>query len=134
MTVFAHYPTLPTRPTLGMRWLVLLVIAIGMIVSSIGFASSHGIAAIASADESVQNFAANSHAHVHSDQANEISEAVESSNGEHAHHGMDHSHDTAHHPPETWGAVSSQLPSWELMVWPWIEMGQAYRLDRPPMG
>ncbi|MBG6077150.1 hypothetical protein [Polaromonas sp. CG_9.11] len=47
---------------------------------------------------------------------------------------MDHSHDTAHHLPLAWGVIASQLPSWDVMVRPWIEMGRAFRLDRPPMG
>ena len=39
----------PDRAALGMRWLVLLVILFGTLLSSVGGMSSHGIAAIAAA-------------------------------------------------------------------------------------
>lgn len=117
-----------------MQWLVLVVITFGMIVSSIGMTSSHGVAVIAASHESVRPSSENYHGHVHADPGIEFLVADESSSGEHPHHGMDHSHDTAHHLPLAWGDIPLLRPSWEVMVRPWIEMGQVYRLDRPPMG
>jgi hypothetical protein len=134
MPRIAHSTNQPTLASLGLQWLVLVVITFGMIVSSIGMTSSHGIAVMAASHESVQPSAEDSHGHVHADSGIELLMTDESSSGEHPHHGMDHSHDTAHHPPRTLGAVVSPLPSWEPMVRPRIELGLAFRLDRPPMG
>jgi hypothetical protein len=124
----------PTLATLGIQWLVLVVIMFGMIVSSIGMTSSHGVAVIAASHESMRPSAENAHGREHADEGIEFKMADESSAGGHPHHSMDHSHDTAHHLPLVWGAMSSQLPRWEVVVRLWIELGQAYRLDRPPMG
>lgn len=134
MTRPAHPSAQPTLAALGMQWLVLIVISLGMIVSSIGMTSSHGTAAIAASHQSVQPSAGDSHGHVHADEVIEFTVAVEGSSGDHPHHGMDHSHDTAYHPPHTLSAAGSPLPNWEPMVRPRIEPGQAFRLDRPPMG
>lgn len=134
MTALARRCTSPTLATLGMQWLVLIVIALGMIVSSIGITSSHGLAVMAASHESELPSDENPHGHVHADQGIEFAQADERSGGAHPHHGMDHSHDTPHHLLFAWGAPLPQLRSWELMVRPWIEMGQAYRLYRPPMG
>jgi len=117
-----------------MQWLVLIVIGLGTIASSIGLTSSHGLAVIAASHESEPPSSENSHGHAHADQGVELAVTHESASGEHPNHGMDHSHDTAHHLPLAWGAASSPLPSWEVMMRPRIEIGQAYRLDRPPMG
>lgn len=133
MTRSVHPSAQPTVATLGMQWLVLIVITLGMIVSSIGLTSSHGVAVIAATHESVQSSSEDSHGHGHADQGIEFTVEDERSSGEQPHHGADHSHDTAHHLPLTWGAASPQLPIWEATVRPWIDMGQAYRLDRPPM-
>ncbi len=101
-----NFMTLSTKPsarpilaTLGMQWLVLVVITLGMIVSSIGLTSSHGLAVIAASHESVLPSSEDLHGHVHSDHGIELPEADESSSGEHPHHSTDHSHDTAHHLP-----------------------------------
>jgi hypothetical protein len=134
MPHIAHSPHQPTLASLGVQWLVLVVIALGVIVSSIGITSSHGVAALAASHESVQPSSDHSHGHVHTDPGIELPAADESSSGEHPHHGMDHSHDTAHPLLLAWAVISSQRPGWEVMVRPRIDMGQAYPLDRPPMG
>lgn len=117
-----------------MRWLVLMVITFGTIVSSIGLTSSHGLAVIVDSHQSALSDAEELHGHEHADSGVEDSETDRHAGGEHPHHAMDHSHDIAHHLPLGWGTASPQLASWEIMVRPWIELGQAYRLDRPPMG
>ena len=134
MTLLAQPSTRPTLAAMCMRWLVLIVITYGTVVSSIGLTSSHGLAAIAESHQSMPTALEDNHGHEHAVQEVEVSGADERASGEHPHHAMDHSHDMAHHLPLAWGAASQQLPSWEVMVRPWVEMGQAYRLDRPPMG
>ena len=134
MALLPHSSARPTLAKLGMQWLVLIVIMLGAIVSSIGLTSSHGLAATEVTHKSVVLFSDMAHGHEHGDQGVESSVADEISSDGHPHHAMDHSHDTAHHLPQAWGAVLPQLPSWEVVVRPWIDMGQADRLDRPPMG
>lgn len=134
MTFSTHFHNQPALATLGVKWLVLVLITFGMIVSSIGMTSSHSIATVAASHESVQPSSVDPHGHVHADQGIEFLVADESSNGAHPHHSMDHSHETGHHLPLAWGVIASQLPSWEVMLRPVIETGRAFRLDRPPMG
>jgi hypothetical protein len=117
-----------------MRWLVLIVITYGTVVSSIGLTRSHGLAALVESHQSALNESEELHGHEHADKGVEVSQTDERASGQHPHHAMDHSHDMAHYLPLTWGAASPQLPSWEVFVRPWIDMGPAYRLDRPPMG
>ena len=124
----------PTLASLALQWLVLLALVGGILVSSIGATRSHGVAALAAAHGSAQPSAAHAHGHAHADPVDEFSWVDERASGEHPHHGMDHSHDTAHHHPLAWSAVSSQPARWQAVVRPWIDTGQAYRLDRPPMG
>lgn len=134
MTSSAYPSTLPTLAALGMRWLVLIVITFGTVVSTIGLTSSHGLAALVESHQSALNTPETLRGHEHAEQGVEASGFDERASAGHPHHAMDHSHDIAHHLPLAWGAASPQLPAWEVMVRPWIEMGQAYRLDRPPMG
>lgn len=117
-----------------MQWLVLIVITLGTMVSSIGLTSSHGLAVTEESHKSVVHFSEIAHGHEHGDQEIEFSVADEISSDGHPHHAMDHSHDTPYHLPLAWSALSPQLPSWEVAARPWMDMGQAYRLDRPPMG
>lgn len=134
MSAASHPKPTPSLARLGLPWLVLVAIAWGMVFSSIGLTNSHGIAAVAASHESQQRSAVNAYGHEHADPEIEFLEADERSNGEHPHHSIDHSHDTAHPKLLAWDVISPQLPSWEVMVRPWIDRGQAYRLDRPPMG
>lgn len=134
MTPSTHSSERPTLATLGMQWLVLIVIVLGTIVSSIGLTSSHCLAVIAASHESVLPSSENSHGHVHADQGIQFVVADDSSSAGHPHHGMDHSHDIAHHLFLAWSAASPQPFSWEKAVRPWTDLGQTYRLDRPPMG
>ncbi|WP_341904063.1 hypothetical protein [Polaromonas sp. YR568] len=123
----------PTRAALGVRWLVLMVILFGALVSSVGNTNSHGIAALSAAHE---------HSHSHEDahgSADEASDAGWTIAGpaaplDHPHHGADHSHDKAHASPLAWPSATPQLPVWFGVVRPWIDMVQASRLERPPMG
>lgn len=116
---------------LGMRWLVLVVIMFGTIISSIGSTSSHGLAAISATLHAAPSSPGESHEHVHEDE--DIAMVNQGADTDHPHHGADHSHDKAHALPVAWGSASPQLPSWRVVVRPWIEMIQASRLERPPM-
>ena len=133
MTFFAHRSKRPVLAALGIRWLVLVVIAFGMVISSLGMTSSHGLAVIASSIEHNAPAFENSHGHVYIDQGAELTTTDDDVEGEHHRHGLDHSHDTAHNLPFAWRLVSTQLPSWDVIVRPWIETGRAFRLDRPPI-
>ena len=124
----------PAMAALGMRWLVLVVIMFGTIISSIGSTSSHGLAAISATLHAAPSSPDEQHGHVHEDQGGELALVDQSAGADHFHHGADHSHDKAHALPVAWGSTSPQLPGWRVVVRPWIEMIQASRLERPPMG
>jgi hypothetical protein len=96
-----------------MRWLVLVVIMFGTILSSMGGTSSHGLAAMATTFHDASSATADA---------------------DHAHHGADHSHDNAHALPVALSSAAPQLPGWRVRVRPWIQMVEASRLERPPMG
>ena len=119
------------RATLGMRWLVLVVIMFGTNISSIGGTRSHGLAAFPTALHVTAFSSDASHEHMHEEGTGLV---TQSAGADHPHHGADHSHDKAHALPVAWRSVAPQLPSWFGLVRPWIEMVQASRLERPPMG
>ena len=137
MTQQLSYALRPHRAALGMGWLVLVVIMFGTIISSIGGTSSHGLAAFLAALHVTPTSLDTSHEHVH-EHAHEdegIGLVTQSAGADHPHHhGADHSHDNAHALPVAWSSVAPQLPGWFGLVRPWIEMVQASRLERPPMG
>ncbi|MES2840875.1 hypothetical protein [Hydrogenophaga sp.] len=130
--------TRPDRAALGMRWLVLLVILFGTVISSVGSMNSHGIAAIASAGhaDSAGPDTEHDHAHGHAHEDGGSTWVVGSHGGsaDHPHHGADHSHDKAHALPITWDVAAPQLPVWTGHARLWIEMVEPSRLERPPMG
>lgn len=130
MTQHLSYALRPNRAALGMRWLVLLVILLGTIISSIGSTNSHGIAAALHVSPTSLD---TSHEHAHEDGDSGL-EMLHGAAADHPHHGADHSHDKAHALPVIWSSAAPQLPGWFGIVWPWIEMVQTSRLERPPMG
>lgn len=133
MTLHVPFSLRPTRAALGVRWLVLIVILVGTIISSIGLTSSHGLAAISAEHQMAPLSPEDSHGHSHGDQGNEVAAAGSIVGGEHPHHAVDHSHDKAHALPLGWSTAAPPAPSWRVLARPWIEMVQASRLERPPM-
>ncbi len=124
----------PNGAALGVRWLVLVTILFGTIISSIGSTGSHGLAVIAAALHIGSSFSVESHGHEHEDRGGELAMVNQSAGADHPHHGTDHSHDKAHALPVAWSSAVPQLPGWWVLVRPWIEMVEAYRLERPPIG
>ena len=137
MTQHLSYALRPHRAVLGMRWLVLVVIMFGTIISSVGGTSSHGLAAFQAAHHFTPTSLDTSHEHVH-EHAHEdegMGLVTQTAGADHPHHhGADHSHDKAHALPVAWRSTAPQLPGWFGLVRPWVEMVQASRLERPPMG
>lgn len=117
---------------LGTRWLVLIAILFGTIISSIGSTSSHGLAALSTVLHVTPVSSEEPHEHAHVDEDNGV--VNQDAASDHPHHGLDHSHDKAHALPAAWITAASQLPGWLGVVRPWIEMVHASRLERPPMG
>lgn len=128
----------PDRAALGMRWLVLLVILFGTIVSSVGGMNSHGIAAIAVLSHVSAATSETEHVHAHGHVLEDgHGERVGESHGpsaDHPHHGADHSHDKAHALPAAWHTAVPMLPAWLGQAKLYIELVEASRLERPPMG
>ena len=129
-----HSPR-PNRATLGMRWLVLVVIMFGTMISSVGVMNSHGIAVIAEAlhgsSTTPDAQRDQEYGHVHEDGDAMVNHGIA---GDHPHHGGDHSHDKVHALPTTWSMATPQLPAWLGHVRQLIELIQVSRLERPPMG
>jgi hypothetical protein len=134
MKLRALFSLRPTRAALGVRWLVLVVILFGTILSSMGGTSSHGLAALALTSHAVPSSPDASHGHAHEDLGGELVRVDNSASADHPHHEMDHSHDKAHALSVAWRTATPQPSSWLLLVRPWIEMVEASRLERPPMG
>jgi hypothetical protein len=134
MTLRASFSLRPDGAALGVRWLALVVILFGTILSSIGGTSSHGLAAIAVALHAAPPSPDASHGHGHEDLSGEWAMVDKSAGADHPHHEMDHSHDKAHALSVAWRTAAQQPSSWLLSVRPWIEMVEASRLERPPMG
>ena len=126
--------TRPDRAALGMRWLVLVVILIGTFISSVGGLNSHGIAAIAAAAHAAPDAPDTEHDHAHGDGESEWDMGHDGASADHPHHGADHSHDKAHALPISWEVAAPQLPMWIGQGRLWLEMVEASRLERPPMG
>lgn len=143
----------PTRAALGVRWLVLMVILFGTVVSSVGGTYSHGIAPLTAelhgnptsgtADATAYATAAiagHEHSHDHTNGVadeygdGELTMVGTGTTADHPHHGADHSHDKAYALPVAWASASPQIPGWFGVVRPWTQMDQASRLERPPMG
>lgn len=133
MTLLVTCSLRPDGAALGVRWLVLVVILFGAIISSMGSTGSHGLAVIAAALHAAPPSSAESHGHVHEDRGGELVMVNQSAGADHLHHGADHSHDKAHVLPVAWSSAAPQLPRWWGLVPPRIEMVQVSRLDRPPM-
>lgn len=136
----ARFPrsTLAARAALGMRWLVMVVILFGTIISSVGGTYSHGIAAIAAVSHvslaSSDTEHDHAHGHAHEDGGSAWAMENHGASADHPQHGPDHSHDKAHALPITWNVAAPQLPVWIGQAKLWIEMVEASRLERPPMG
>lgn len=124
----------PNGAALCMRWLVLVAIMFGTILSSMGGTSSHGLAAMATTFHDASSATGEAHSHVHEDEDGESAVLDKSADAGHAHHGADHSHDNAHALPVALSSAAPQLPGWRVRVRPWIQMVEASRLERPPMG
>ena len=134
MTWRASFSWRPNGAALGMRWLVVVVIMFGAMISSIGGTHSHGLAAIAAALHATPSSPDESHGHEHEDRGGELAMVDNSAGTDHPHHGGDHSHDNAHALPVALSSATPQLPGWRVLVRPWIQMVEASRLERPPMG
>ena len=127
----------PTGLALGVQWLMLIVVMCGMLISTMGDTSSHGLAAIsahAMPTAEVLHHPDNSHHPVHEDQGGTLALVDNSSVADHPHHETDHSHDKAHALSGAWNSAAPQPSSWTAPLRPWIEMVQASRLERPPKG
>ena len=126
----------------SVHWLVLVVFMFGTIITAIGGMSSHGLAAFATALHGTPYAADEAHEHLHGDEdaggVKQSAGADRSHHGDegadHPHHGADHAHDNVHAVPAAWRSSAPQLAGWSGRVRPWIEMIQASRLERPPMG
>jgi hypothetical protein len=133
-----HAPILTaTRSARPMRWLVLLAFVFGVVVSSVGTVRSHGIAALAQAlPHAVLTQANHAHGHAHEEANDDAHGASATLDPDapvaHAHHGVDHSHDTAHVLPMAWPSIAPHPPAWAGLERALRETVRSARLERPP--
>lgn len=121
------------------QWLMLVLVTLLMLVASFGMTNSHGLAPLSQPHDSVVVAVASSHqfehGHEHELHLDEpmSKDAAAFASEAHPHHSMDHSHDTSHRLPMAWPVPPAQIHSWNVRLPPWVDKGQTYRLDRPPM-
>lgn len=120
-----------SRFTLGVCLLILLGMLCGTMVSSMGGVKSHGLAEFAASQHKLVDIAldVHGHSHEHDDARPTLSDA----GPEHAHHGADHSHDKSHVPSGAMTVAMSMAASRPTTARPWVELMEAFRLERPPM-
>lgn len=108
-----------------LRWLVLVALIWGTLVSSVGLTTSHGLAGLAVADHGVASDDAHGHAH------DEDVPVVDPAGG-HPHHAADHSHDKVHALPEQLAVAPAASPERIAVAQALVTGLEADRLDRPP--
>lgn len=119
-----------SRFTLGVCALILLGMFFGTMVSSMGGVTSHGLAEFAASQHNVVDISPDVHGHSHDD---DDKPALSDAGAEHAHHGADHSHDKSHVPSHAMTVALSMASSRPATARPWVELVEAFRLERPPM-
>lgn len=123
MTLRTTLPASHTGLTRVFRWLVLLALIAGTVLAAMGNVKSHGLAELV---------AVHQHAHSHEDDSHHPPSDVNTT-ADHTHHGADHSHDKAHALPHAWACMAAQPPDWVNAPRLWVELVEAFRLERPPM-
>jgi hypothetical protein len=134
VTLPVSFSLRPTGAALGMRWLALVLILFGAILSSMGGTRSHGLAALAVTHHGAPSSFDEPHGHVHDEPGGELAMLDRGAGADHPHHEADHSHDKAHVLSVAWRSAAPQPSRWQGLARPWIEMVEASRLERPPMG
>ncbi|MCM2342252.1 hypothetical protein [Rhodoferax sp.] len=119
------------RFTLGVCALILLGMLFGAIVSSMGGVTSHGLAEFAASQHNVDAIAVDAHGHSHDD--DDARPALLDAGADHPHHSADHSHDKSHVPTTAITVAISMASSRPATARQWVELVEAFRLERPPM-
>jgi len=113
---------------LDLRIWILAVVLAGMFASSLGLVNSHGLAALASAQQGDALVGDHGHAH-HADGEGAAAESIIL----HAHHSADHSHDNGQMPSCAPGWLAPSPPGWHIFSPSRMKGLVACRLERPPM-
>jgi len=124
MTSRTALPARPATLTRRLRWLVLLAMVVGTVLAAMGQVKSHGLAELVAVHQD---------AHAHEDDTHDHHPSGINTAADHAYHGADHSHDKAHALPHAWNCATAQPPSWTSTPRNWVELVEAFRLERPPM-
>lgn len=117
--------------SLGVCVLILLGMLFGTMVSSMGGVKSHGLAEFAASQHHVDDISPDAQGHSHDEDG--AKPALSDAGADHAHHGADHSHDKSHVPPNAMTVAISMAASRPVTARPWVELVEAFRLERPPM-
>ncbi|MHB8948466.1 MAG: hypothetical protein ACYC4S_05320 [Rhodoferax sp.] len=120
-----------SRITLGVCALILLGMLFGAIVSSMGGVTSHGLAAFAANQHNVDDIVVDAHGHTHDE--DDTKPVFPDAGAAHAHHSADHTHDKSHVPSSAMTVAISMASAWPATARQWVELVEAFRLERPPM-
>ncbi|WPC67560.1 hypothetical protein SBP18_03380 [Rhodoferax ferrireducens] len=112
--------------------LILLGMLFGTIFSSMGGVTSHGLAEFAAGQHNVDGISVDAPGHSHDDD-DDAKPAFPDAGADHAHHAADHSHDKSHVPSSAMTVAMSMAASRPTTARQWVELVEAFRLERPPM-
>lgn len=116
---------------LGVCALILIGMLFGAFISSMGGVMSHGLAEFAAGQHKVDGISVDAHGHSHDD--DDAKPAFPDAGTDHPHHGADHSHDKSHVPSSAIAVALSIADSRPTTARQWVELVEAFRLERPPM-
>ncbi len=120
-----------SRFILSVCVLILLGMLFGAMVSSMGGVTSHGLAEFAATQHNVDDISLDVHGHTHDEDG--AKPAFSDAGADHPHHSADHTHDKSHVPSSAMTVAISMAPSRPVTARQWVELVEAFRLERPPM-
>lgn len=120
-----------TRITLGVCVLILWGMLFGTLASSMGGVMSHGLAEFVATHHPIDEMSVDGHGHSHDDEDN--GPTFSETGADHPHHSADHTHDKSHVPSSAMTVAVAMASSWPVTARAWVELVEAFRLERPPM-
>lgn len=120
-----------SRFTLGVCALILLGMLVGAFISSMGGVMSHGLAEFAAGQHNLDGISVDAHGHTHDD--DDAKPALSDAGVDHPHHSADHTHDKSHVPSNALVVAILMAANRPTTARQWVELVEAFRLERPPM-
>ncbi len=96
-----------------------------------GGVSSHGLAEFAAGQHNLDVISVDAHGHTHDD--DDAKPTLSDAGGDHPHHSADHTHDKSHVPSNALTVAISMTANRPTTARQWVELVEAFRLERPAM-